>query len=76
MMIGSYACVSKGKMHERAYEWENVWVSVMADRFQKFSENCKPAKLSLKKKEKKKTKKKVPKLSLRGKYCSKIKKIL
>ena len=20
MMIGSYACVSKGKMHERAYE--------------------------------------------------------
>ena len=55
MMIGSYDCVSKGKMRERAYEWENVWVSVMADRFQEFPGNCKPAKLSLKKEKEKKT---------------------
>ena len=50
MMIGSYDCVSKGKLNERVYERENVWVSVMADRFQKFPGNCKSAKLSLKQK--------------------------
>ena len=54
MMIGSYVCVSKGKLSLCMWldDWVNVWVNVIADRFQKFSENCKPANLSKKKKKK------------------------